>query len=989
MGLRESSAYPSIAVVVGANDTLFLHDGNSSTTAYTGPIIIEFSGQRLIGEGVALTIPDTLTQQTVPVPGPQTLLAMGTHPQIDSTTNDVDVTPMGGTFSGMEVKGIHGIGSTHGINVSASGTDNVEVLITDNIIGATTGPTMHGLNASNTGTGDLEIAFNNNTINTVGANGVNIVEGGTGRTFVTGFEGNTFAGDGGTTGVQGSGVVMTGVTFDADTADGQGDFDSVNAGATAIGASVTPVGAAGMVLASVAGDVDFGMSAGVLDIFATTTGLMAGGTGVFVMSPGSGFRITVPNGSVINSSTGVAIDLDPLVALFGTSGGSQVTLAGQSASLDQVDGSLFFSSSSALTGGTGDVFSLTNSTAAITYNGTIVDDTGSGITVAMNGASGSVDFNGTVDLGTTIPISDGSGGFEMTGNNATFAVHFSDLDIVTNASNLATPGIVGTAGGMLDIDTGTVTTTGESAVDIDGIGFGTTVTFSSVTSNGTGMGDPGIDLSNVTGTFNGGIAAIGTTTPNNAIGIRVTGSSAAIGFTTVNIVNASGDGIDINGSSGSFDVTGNTTIDVGSSTGIDVLGSTTDIGFGGALSITNAGTAINIDGTGGTPADFDVVGAANLGVNATNGVTTGINIQDMTGSSTFTFATVNIGTNSGSATTGLSFMNNTGAPTANFGTALNVTNSGGPGIFAMSAGMITSAAGIINTANGAGIDATGPTFAATFSVVSGGSGGVQRGINLEDIAGTLTMTGGTIPTGTTMEAFRVHGGNAAVSYGGTIANAADNAVLIEDVTGGSVTLSGSLINEDGSGLLVQNNTGGTFTFSGASVDVDPSGANVGVTLSSNAGSTINFSGGGLAINTTSGTGFNATGGGTVTVTGAGNTATSTTGKAVNIQSTTIGALGITFQSVAANGGTVGIDINGGGTTGFFTVTGTGTTNGSGGTIQSTTQNGILIQNTDNITLKNMTLTDAANDGGANCTTSVFTGCKRRRRVQHSQGRRYR
>ena len=521
---------------------------------------------------------------------------------------------------------------------------------------------MHGLNASNTGTGDLEIAFNNNTINTVGANGVNIVEGGTGRTFVTGFEGNTFAGDGGTTGVQGSGVVMTGVTFDADTADGQGDFDSVNAGATAIGASVTPVGAAGMVLASVAGDVDFGMSAGVLDIFATTTGLMAGGTGVFVMSPGSGFRITVPNGSVINSSTGVAIDLDPLVALFGTSGGSQVTLAGQSASLDQVDGSLFFSSSSALT-------------------------------VAMNGASGSVDFNGTVDLGTTIPISDGSGGFEMTGNNATFAVHFSDLDIVTNASNLATPGIVGTAGGMLDIDTGTVTTTGESAVDIDGIGFGTTVTFSSVTSNGTGMGDPGIDLSNVTGTFNGGIAAIGTTTPNNAIGIRVTGSSAAIGFTTVNIVNASGDGIDINGSSGSFDVTGNTTIDVGSSTGIDVLGSTTDIGFGGALSITNAGTAINIDGTGGTPADFDVVGAANLGVNATNGVTTGINIQDMTGSSTFTFATVNIGTNSGSATTGLSFMNNTGAPTVNFGTALNVTNSGGPGIFAMSAGMITSAAG--------------------------------------------------------------------------------------------------------------------------------------------------------------------------------------------------------------------------------------------------------------------------------------------------------
>ena len=124
----------------------------------------------------------------------------------------------------------------------------------------------------------------------------------------------------------------------------------------------------------------------------------------------------------------------------------------------------------------------------------------------------------------------------------------------------------------------------------------------------------------------------------------MTGSSAAITFTTLDIVNASGDGIDISGSSsGSFDVTGNTTIDAGSSAGIDVLGSTTDIGFGGALSITDAGTAINIDGTGGTPADFDVVGAANLDVGAGNGVTAG-SIFGSRLTQTFTFSTVNIGT---------------------------------------------------------------------------------------------------------------------------------------------------------------------------------------------------------------------------------------------------------------------------------------------------------------------------------------------------------
>ena len=1003
------AALVAAGAVVGANDTIFIHEGSSGTTAYMGPVTIDDDGQRLIGEGVALTIPDTLTQQTVPVPGPQTLLAMGTHPQIDSAANDVDVTTSASALTGIEVMGIHGIGSIHGINVSVTGSGSAAATIANNIIGTTggsaTGPTMNGLNAVNTSTGALAIAFNNNTVNTVGVNGASINgAGATGETFVTSLQGNTFLGVSGSQGVGGTGVFMTTVTFAADADSTNFTGDTVPAGGNAVGASGIPVGTVGMVLMTVSGDVNFGLASGVLNVFATNEGLQAVGTGLLNAAAGTGFQMTVPDGSTIAGggaalapplseepgvlpkgiampmATGAAADLDPMTAFFGTMAGSGVALLGESASFDQIAGALFFNNSSALTGGAADVFSVIGSTADVTYEGTIVDNTGTGITLDTNGAGGSASFTGmsaTVDLGTGTALTNAA--LEMTGNNATFAANFANLDIVT--SNAV--GILGTAGGMLDIDTGTVTTTGESAVDIDGIDFGTTINLTNVTSNGTGMGDPGIDLSNVTGTFNGGIAAIGTTTPNNAIGIRVMGSSAAIGFTTVNIDNASGDGIEINGSSGSFDVTGNTTIDTGSGAGIDVIGSTTDIGFGGALSITNAGTAINIDGTGGTPADFDVVGAANLGVGAGNTVTTGINLVDHASSTTFSFSTVNIGTVAPAATTGLSFMNNTGAPTVNFTTALNVTNSGGPGIFAMSAGMISSAAGIINTANGAGIDATGPTFAATFSVVSGGSGNVQRGINLEDIGGMLTMSGGTIPTGTTMEAFRVHGGDAAVSYGGTIANAADNAVLIEDVTGGSVTLSGSLINEDGSGLLVQNNTGGTFTFSGASVDIDPSGANVGVTLSSNTGATIDFTNGGLTIDTTSGTGFSATGGGTVSVTtGANpNTINSTTGTALNVASTTLGGSGVTFQSISAgtgaSGPTVGIDINTAGTTGFFTVTGTGTTNGSGGTIQNTSQNGILIQNTDNITLNNMNLTNAADEGGGpgSCDGTIFSGCR--------------
>ena len=87
---------------------------------------------------------------------------------------------------------------------------------------------------------------------------------------------------------------------------------------------------------------------------------------------------------------------------------------------------------------------------------------------------------------------------------------------------------------------------------------------------------------------------------------------------------------------------------------------------------------------------------------------------------------------------------------------------------------------------------------------------------------------------------------------------------------------------------------------------------------------------------------------------------------------------MTFQSISAgtgaSGPTTGIDISSGGTTGFFTVTGTGTTNGSGGTIQNTTQNGILISSTDNITLNNMNLTNAANEAGGGCTSVAFGAC---------------
>jgi hypothetical protein len=117
----------------------------------------------------------------------------------------------------------------------------------------------------------------------------------------------------------------------------------------------------------------------------------------------------------------------------------------------------------------------------------------------------------------------------------------------------------------------------------------------------------------------------------------------------------------------------------------------------------------------------------------------------------------------------------------------------------------------------------------------------------------------------------VDGQNGAFSYTGTIANTNTLAVNIANKTGGSVALSGDINPTTAArGIAVASNSGSTaITFSGANKKISVGSTAVGVSLSSNTGSTIDFTGGGLTIATDDGNGFNATGGGTVTVTGSG------------------------------------------------------------------------------------------------------------------------
>jgi hypothetical protein len=196
-----------------------------------------------------------------------------------------------------------------------------------------------------------------------------------------------------------------------------------------------------------------------------------------------------------------------------------------------------------------------------------------------------------------------------------------------------------------------------------------------------------------------------------------------------------------------------------------------------------------------------------------------------------------------------------------------------------------------------------------------------------------------------------------------------------DINGGNSTISFAAPISNGSAgraVQIQNRTGGTSTLSGAITDT--SGTGTGILLSSNSGATINLTGG-VNASTGASNAFSATGGGTVNVTGSSNTLATSTGTALNVSNTTIGASGLNFQSISSNGASSGIVLNNTGSSGGLTVTGTGSA-ATGGTIQNSTDSGILGSSTRAPNLSFMNFTNngnAVNEGGVRLTNISGTG----------------
>jgi hypothetical protein len=632
--------------------------------------------------------------------------------------------------------------------------------------------------------------------------------------------------------------------------------------------------------------------------------------------------------------------------------------------------------------------------------------------ISIQNSAGAVFSFGETSIGTTSAGGDGVNlGGTTPSAGATFT--FDDLAITTGRGD----GLLANNSGTLNIGgtTSTISATTGAALDLqtmaldDGVGGGG-VTFADLTSANSPT--DGIRLDNLTGTF----TAAGNVDIDDptSVGIEVTAVLTQVTFSGVSktitdggAVPNGGGGVDLFSSNVDFTNGG---LDIDTTTGIGfeaTTGGTINVtGAGNTLNVGAASSALNLNGvtigandvtfasinaTGVTGVGVDIEAVTGAGNDVDGGVTTisgsGDDCIEVDGATSanarFTsldlngcsangvrFATTsasggfivtgtgNIGAMTGATLRGIDIS---GAGGSSFGQinidnrgqeGFNIESSSGPHLF----GTTTIDNQASSTASGIRISGTTGGSISFAQLNLDNNNAAARGVNIQsgNVATVNIQNASSTIVGTGGEAFRVSGGAASVDYAGAITNTSDLSVSVSGRTGGAVTLAGA-IDDDGEGIELTGNSGGTITFRG-----------------------------GLDLDTSTFTGFNATGGGTVNVcatadcaagTAVVNTITTTTGTAVNIQSTAIGADGVTLRSVDVGGGAVGIDIDGGGT-GGFTVTGTGTTDGTGGTIQNTTQNGILIENTDNISISNMNLTNAADDGGGagSCDEDDFGSC---------------
>jgi hypothetical protein len=395
-------------------------------------------------------------------------------------------------------------------------------------------------------------------------------------------------------------------------------------------------------------------------------------------------------------------------------------------------------------------------------------------------------------------------------------------------------------------------------------------------------------------------------------------------------------------------------------------GGNVNLTYGGTIS-SGTGSAVEIEDRTG--------GSATFSGNITHSGTAAAGIRmDGNASSTTTFSgqSISLTTTTGA---GATVTNNTGS-TINFtpaggGNGLDITTTSGTG-FAFTGGgtlNVTGAGNTVTTTSGKLLDfqngSVGASHAAFASLTQSGGTVTGTAVNFTNIDSNQVNIGSISVAAASGDGVRIDGGSSsAFTIGNTtvssITSAASHGIELNGNVA-SVTFNGNVNVTTGSaaaGISLDNNSG-SISFTGGTKNVTTTGG-TGLNITTNSAA-IDFHNGGLAISSGAGKGISAAGAGTLQIHGTGNTIATTTGQAIDISG--VQSAGITLQSVNVTNQVVSKNdislVNAG--TGGFTITGTGTTAGSGGTLNGATGTdgtdtqgaGFYANNTSNISISNV------------------------------------
>ena len=597
-----------VAAVLTDNDYIFVFRGNTGTTPHGG-IRINKTGVKLHGEGVGLT-----------VPGFGALIPAGSQPFIDNSADvvaqedhGVAVDATAASLTGVEIRGLVIEGRDNGIDVTATGGNNVGVTISNNTVTSDAITGLEGVDVNANGTGTVTVTVSNNSLNGRGnafdartgaasalridfsnnanifsnASGVVIDGAGGGITTITGFANNSVHPS-----TLGTGISVTSAIFDGIPG---APFNTIAAGATVVGASGNGVGGSGMVLTNVQGDLSFTD----LDVFADGgAGLRASSTAAYTGS--AGLRIVLPASvGVVEATGGPAVDITQANVTLPFSSIKSTNSATTGLALNSVAGSFSAGSGSSIsniTSAAGTAFQVGSSSAAVTYNGTISTTQGKGVDLTSN--TGTIGFTGTLTL------SSGSNtAFNATGGGTVTATD--------TASTLAS-----TTGRALNVSSTTIGASGlrfrsiSSNGSINGIVLSSTGSSGGLTVGGNGgsctVATPTCTGGTIQGSTGAGISLSNTSNVNLSL-MRINGGGDdGIRGSSVDTLNLTNVLVTANGNA------------VGER-GIDITQLT---GSGSMTNCTVSGSAehnVNIANSSGVLSAFNVTGSSFTSTNMTTG----------------------------------------------------------------------------------------------------------------------------------------------------------------------------------------------------------------------------------------------------------------------------------------------------------------------------------------------------------------------------------